>query len=146
MNAKSKVTKRTHRSEGSSKRLTRSYSLSPQIEIFLSYAVRPFINASMGVFRGWFSEFKPLNEFIPALKLQNTTTSLLFSKTSTGSKYLNESNTKQNHSPITHFNPLKPSYLRQLFTIQPSRSMRSSSALTLLRLLSPCHSNSLIAL
>src|SRR6218665_3557076 len=29
-------------------------------------------------------------------------------KNSTGSKYLNESNTKQYHSPITHFNPLSP--------------------------------------
>src|SRR6218665_2871013 len=39
---------------------------------------------------------------------ENTTTSLLFSKSSTGSKYLNELNTKQYHSPITHFSPLSP--------------------------------------
>src|SRR6218665_457950 len=55
-----------------------------------------------------------------SLKPQNTTTSLLFSKNSTGSKYLNEVNTKQYHSPITHFNPL-------------SCSTRSTSALALLR-------------
>src|SRR6218665_880702 len=68
-----------------------------------------------------------------SLKPQNTTTSPLFSKNSTGSKYLNESNTKQYRSYITHFNPLSPPNLRQLFTIQPSRSTRSSSALTVLR-------------
>src|SRR6218665_1827810 len=43
-----------------------------------------------------------------SLKPQNTTTSPLFSKNSTGSKYLNESNTKQYHSPIAHFNLLSP--------------------------------------
>src|SRR6218665_1889629 len=43
-----------------------------------------------------------------SLKPQNTTTSLLFSKNSTGSKYLNESNTKQYHSPIMPFNPPTP--------------------------------------
>src|SRR6218665_1739061 len=42
------------------------------------------------------------------LKPQNTTTSLLFSKNSTGSKYLNEKNTKSYHSHITHFNPPNP--------------------------------------
>src|SRR6218665_3600272 len=68
------------------------------------------------------------------LKPQNTTTSLLFSKISNGSTYLNESNTKQ-LSSLT-YNTLQfsqPSYIRQLFTIKPSRSTRSSSALTLLR-------------
>src|SRR6218665_1744061 len=39
-----------------------------------------------------------------SLKPQNTTTSILFSKNTTGSKYLNESNTNQYHSPITNFN------------------------------------------
>src|SRR6218665_3776231 len=69
-----------------------------------------------------------------SLKSQNTTTSLLFSKDSTGSRYLKESNTKQYHSLITHFNPLSPPVcMRQLFTIQPARSTCSSSALTLLR-------------
>src|SRR6218665_2213864 len=72
-------------------------------------------------------------------KPTNTTTSLMFSKHFTGSKYLNESNTEQYHSPLTHFNSLRlctsqPSYnVRQLFTIQPSCSTHSSSALTLLR-------------
>src|SRR6218665_3409333 len=42
------------------------------------------------------------------LKPQNTTTSLLFSKNSTGSKYLNEYNTKSYHSHATHFNPPNP--------------------------------------
>ena len=37
-----------------------------------------------------------------SLKPENTTTSLLFSK------YLNELNTKQYHSPLTHFNPQGP--------------------------------------
>src|SRR6218665_3259906 len=41
-----------------------------------------------------------------SLKPQNTTTSLLFSKNSTGLKYLNDKNTKQYHSPIIHFNSL----------------------------------------
>src|SRR6218665_2126358 len=68
-----------------------------------------------------------------SLKPQNTTTSILFSKNTTGSKYLNESNTNQYHSPITNFN-LSPSYMyfRQLFTIQLSRSTRISSTITLL--------------
>src|SRR6218665_1574056 len=43
-----------------------------------------------------------------SLKPQNSATSLLFSKISTGSKYLNESNAKQYHSAITHFNLPSP--------------------------------------
>src|SRR6218665_2522536 len=69
-----------------------------------------------------------------SLKPQSTTISLLFSKHSSGSKYLNNSNT--NKAISLTYNTLQspqPSYLRQMFTIQPSHSMRSSSALTLLR-------------
>src|SRR6218665_4126368 len=81
-----------------------------------------------------------------SLKPQNTTTSLLFSKNFTGSKYLKESNTKQYHSHITHFNPPSPP-----ISVSGSRSnllvqrvplpLEHSSAL-----LSPRHSNLLTAL
>src|SRR6218665_875558 len=66
------------------------------------------------------------------LKPQNTTTSLLFSKNSTG--FIPE---RIEYKVISlTYNTLQssqPSYLRQLFTIQPPRSTRSSSTLTLLR-------------
>src|SRR6218665_3284327 len=42
------------------------------------------------------------------LKPQNTTTSLLFSKNSTGTKYLNAYNTKTYHSHTTNFKPPNP--------------------------------------
>src|SRR6218665_996335 len=42
------------------------------------------------------------------VKPQNTTTSFLFLKNSTGSKYLKESNIMQYYSHITHFNPPNP--------------------------------------
>src|SRR6218665_2042430 len=53
---------------------------------------------------------KPFRMLSPVLLLkpQNTTTSLLFSKNSTGSKYLNEYNTKSYHSHTTHFNLPNP--------------------------------------
>jgi len=51
-------------------------------------------------------------------------------KNSTGSKYQNESNTKQYHSPITHFNP-HFSPLRPPISVSCSRS--NLFALTLLR-------------
>src|SRR6218665_293524 len=65
------------------------------------------------------------------LKPQNITTSLLFSRNSTGSKYLNEKNIVISLTYNT-LQSSQPSYLRQLFTIQPPRSIRSSSTLTLL--------------
>src|SRR6218665_3576993 len=48
--------------------------------------------------------------FSPVLLLnpQNIITSLLFSRNSTGSKYLNKKNIKSYHSHITHFNPPNP--------------------------------------
>src|SRR6218665_1036657 len=74
------------------------------------------------------------------LKPQNTTTSLLFSKNSTGSKYLNKWNIKSYHSHITHFNPPNPhtyiscSRSNHLLThTYVSCSTQSSSTLTLLR-------------
>src|SRR6218665_2709539 len=42
-------------------------------------------------------------------------------------------NTKSYHSRYNTLQSSQPSYLRQLFTIQPPRSTRSSSTLTLLR-------------
>src|SRR6218665_1918184 len=42
------------------------------------------------------------------LKPQSTITLLLFSKNSTGLKFLNEYNTKPYHSHTTHFNPPNP--------------------------------------
>src|SRR6218665_666001 len=67
------------------------------------------------------------------LKLQNITPSLLISKIFTGSKYMNEQNTKVISLTYNTLQSSQISYLRQLFTIQPPRSSRSSSTPTLLR-------------
>jgi len=60
-------------------------------------------------FQNFLSKKKLFRMLSPVLLLkpQNTSTSLLFSKNSTDSKYLKESNTKQYHSPTTHF--IRPS-------------------------------------
>ena len=86
-------------------------------------------------FQNFLSKKKLFRMLSPVLLLkpQNTSTSLLFSKNSTDSKYLKESSTKQ-YLTYNTLHSSQPSYLRQLFTIQPSLSTRSSFALTLLRL------------
>ena len=67
------------------------------------------------------------------LKPQNATTSLLFSKIFTGSKIPERIEYKGISLTYNALQSSQPSYLRQLFTIQPPRSTLSSSTLTLLR-------------
>src|SRR6218665_226890 len=68
-----------------------------------------------------------------SLKPQNTTTSLLFSKKLHWLKIPERIEYKAISLTYNTLQSSQPSILRQLFTIQPSRSTRSSSTLTLLR-------------